>query len=110
LSFRTDFIGEESALAPKQQIPHAIRPRFGMTISAIIHTDPQPEKAPACIFIEIVDAKHRYNSGAGFLCSLEFVLSGRLKDQSLNRKVRKGFRKVRKGVRTIPILERGATE
>ena len=30
------FIGEESSFAPKQQIPRAIRPRFGMTIPATI--------------------------------------------------------------------------
>jgi hypothetical protein len=34
------FIGEESASAPNQQKPGAIRPRFGMTISAMIQTDP----------------------------------------------------------------------
>jgi hypothetical protein len=30
------YIGEESASAPKQQIPRAIPPLFGMTISAMI--------------------------------------------------------------------------
>jgi hypothetical protein len=34
------FIGEESAFAPEQQIPRAIRPRFGMTIPAMIQAKP----------------------------------------------------------------------
>jgi hypothetical protein len=36
------FIGEESAFAPGKQTLRAIRPRVGMTIPAMIQTDPLP--------------------------------------------------------------------
>jgi len=37
------FIVEESAFAPRQQIPRSIRPPFGRTIPALIQTDPLPK-------------------------------------------------------------------